>query len=132
MKKVAGTLRLDLAQFRELEAFSKFGSDLDKTTKAQLDRGARLVEILKQGQYVPMPVEKQVAIIFLGTQGLLDSVEVRFLRKFEEEFLSMLEIKHNDILKKILATGSMEADLAAQLKEIALKFVDAFKQKNKA
>ena len=132
MKKVAGTLRLDLAQFRELEAFSKFGSDLDKTTKAQLDRGARLVEILKQGQYVPMPVEKQVAIIFLGTQGLLDSVEVRFLRKFEEEFLSTLEIKHSDILKKISETGTLEADAAAKLKEIALKFVDAFKQKNKA
>ncbi len=132
MKKVAGTLRLDLAQFRELEAFSKFGSDLDKTTKAQLDRGARLVEILKQGQYVPMPVEKQVAIIFLGTQGLLDSVEVRFLRKFEEEFLSTLEIKHSDVLKKISESGTLEADAAAKLKEIALKFVDAFKQKNKA
>jgi F-type H+/Na+-transporting ATPase subunit alpha len=132
MKKVAGTLRLDLAQFRELEAFSKFGSDLDKTTKAQLDRGARLVEILKQGQYVPMPVEKQVAIIFLGTQGLLDSVEVRLLRKFEEEFLGMLEIKHNDILTKILESGALEADAAAKLKDIAVKFVDAFKQKNKA
>ena len=132
MKKVAGTLRLDLAQFRELEAFSKFGSDLDKTTKAQLDRGARLVEILKQGQYIPMPVEKQVAIIFLGTQGLLDSVDLRFIRKFEAEFLTMLEIKHSDILKKISDTGTLEADAAAQLKEIAVKFVDSFKEKNKA
>ncbi|MEI7749002.1 MAG: F0F1 ATP synthase subunit alpha, partial [Chlorobiaceae bacterium] len=132
MKKVAGTLRLDLAQFRELEAFSKFGSDLDKTTKAQLDRGARLVEILKQGQYIPMPVEKQVAIIFLGTQGLLDTVDLRFIRKFEEEFLSMLEIKHNDILKKIAESGTLEADAANTLKEIALKFVASFKEKNKA
>jgi F-type H+-transporting ATPase subunit alpha len=132
MKKVAGTLRLDLAQFRELEAFSKFGSDLDKTTKAQLDRGARLVEILKQGQYIPMPVEKQVAIIFLGTQGLLDSVDLRFIRKFEEEFLAMLEIKHNDILKKIAESGSLENDTANTLKEIALKFVASFKEKNKA
>ena len=132
MKKVAGTLRLDLAQFRELEAFSKFGSDLDKTTKAQLDRGARLVEILKQGQYIPMPVEKQVAIIFLGTQGLLDSVDLRFIRKFEAEFLTMLEIKHSDILKKISDTGTLEADAAAQLKEIAVKFVESFKEKNKA
>ncbi len=132
MKKVAGTLRLDLAQFRELEAFSKFGSDLDKTTKAQLDRGARLVEILKQGQYIPMPVEKQVAIIFLGTQGLLDSVDLRFIRKFEAEFLTMLEIKHSDILKKISDTGTLEADAAAQLKDIAVKFVDSFKEKNKA
>ncbi|TLU53449.1 MAG: F0F1 ATP synthase subunit alpha, partial [Chlorobium sp.] len=132
MKKVAGTLRLDLAQFRELEAFSKFGSDLDKTTKAQLDRGARLVEILKQGQYIPMPVEKQVAIIFLGTQGLLDSVDLRFIRKFEEEFLSMLEIKHNDMLVKISESGTLEADAAGKLKEIAVKFVTAFKEKNKA
>ena len=132
MKKVAGTLRLDLAQFRELEAFSKFGSDLDKTTKAQLDRGARLVEILKQGQYIPMPVEKQVAIIFLGTQGLLDSVDLRFIRKFEEEFLSMLEIKHNDLLAKIAQSGALEADTAGKLKEIAVKFVTTFKEKNKA
>jgi len=132
MKKVAGTLRLDLAQFRELEAFSKFGSDLDKTTKAQLDRGARLVEILKQGQYIPMPVEKQVAIIFLGTQGLLDTVDLRFIRKFEEEFLSMLEIKQSDILKKIAESGTLEADAANTLKEIALKFVASFKEKNKA
>ena len=132
MKKVAGTLRLDLAQFRELEAFSKFGSDLDKTTKAQLDRGARLVEILKQGQYIPMPVEKQVAIVFLGTQGLLDTVDLRFIRKFEEEFLSMLEIKHNDILKSIAEKGTLETDAANKLKEVAVKFVNTFKEKNKA
>ncbi len=132
MKKVAGTLRLDLAQFRELEAFSKFGSDLDKTTKAQLDRGARLVEILKQGQYIPMPVEKQVAIVFLGTQGLLDTVDLRFIRKFEEEFLSMLEVKHNDILKSIAEKGTLETDAANILKEVAVKFVNTFKEKNKA
>ena len=132
MKKVAGTLRLDLAQFRELEAFSKFGSDLDKTTKAQLDRGARLVEILKQGQYIPMPVEKQVAIVFLGTQGLLDTVDLRFIRKFEEEFLSMLEVKHNDILKSIAEKGTLEIDAANILKEVAVKFVNTFKEKNKA
>jgi F-type H+-transporting ATPase subunit alpha len=132
MKKVAGTLRLDLAQFRELEAFSKFGSDLDKTTKAQLDRGARLVEILKQGQYIPMAVEKQVAIVFLGTQGLLDTVDLRFIRKFEEEFLSALEIKQGDILKAIASSGALESDTANKLKEFALKFVDTFKEKNKA
>ena len=132
MKKVAGTLRLDLAQFRELEAFSKFGSDLDKTTKAQLDRGARLVEILKQGQYIPMPVEKQVAIIFLGTQGLLDAVEVAHIRRFEEEFLSMLEHKHPEVLKTIAEKGSLEADTAKQLKEAAERFVSSFNQKVKA
>jgi F-type H+-transporting ATPase subunit alpha len=132
MKKVAGTLRLDLAQFRELEAFSKFGSDLDKTTKAQLDRGARLVEILKQGQYVPMPVERQVAIIFLGTQGLLDLVAVQHVKKFEEEFLAMLDLKHGDILKSIAETGALEADVAGRLKEAAAKFVTTFNEKVKA
>jgi len=132
MKKVAGTLRLDLAQFRELEAFSKFGSDLDKATKAQLDRGARLVEILKQGQYVPMPVEKQVAIIYIGTQGVLDQLDTKYVRKFEEEFLSLLEHKHSDILKTIAETGQMDADLASRLKEVATGFLNTFKEKVKA
>jgi F-type H+-transporting ATPase subunit alpha len=132
MKKVAGTLRLDLAQFRELEAFSKFGSDLDKTTKAQLDRGGRLVEILKQGQYVPMPVEKQVAIIFVGTQGLLDSVDLKQVRRFEEEFLAMLEQKHPEIFSSIAEKGSLESDIASKLKDVAQKFVASFKEKHKA
>jgi F-type H+-transporting ATPase subunit alpha len=132
MKKVAGTLRLDLAQFRELEAFSKFGSDLDKSTKAQLDRGGRLVEILKQGQYVPMPVEKQVAIIFVGTQGLLDSVDLKQVRRFEEEFLAMLEQKHPEILASIAASGALETDTAAKLKDVAQKYVASFKDRIKA
>jgi F-type H+-transporting ATPase subunit alpha len=132
MKKVAGTLRLDLAQFRELEAFSKFGSDLDKATKAQLDRGARLVEILKQGQYIPMQVEKQVAIIFVGTQGLLDTVEAKQVRRFEEEFLAMLEQKHPEILSSIATTGALADDTAAKLKEVAVKYVASFKEKYKA
>jgi F-type H+-transporting ATPase subunit alpha len=132
MKKVAGTLRLDLAQFRELEAFSKFGSDLDKTTKAQLDRGARLVEILKQGQYIPMPVERQVAIIFVGTQGLLDSVDLKHVRRFEEEFLAMLDQKHPDILTSIAEKGTLENDMASKLKDVAVKYIAAFKEKIKA
>ena len=132
MKKVAGTLRLDLAQFRELEAFSKFGSDLDKSTKAQLDRGARLVEILKQGQYIPMPVEKQVAIIFIGTQGLLDSVDLKQVRRFEEEFLAMLEQKHPEILSSIAEKGTLESDIASKLKELGEKYVASFKEKSKA
>ncbi|HHE31616.1 MAG TPA: F0F1 ATP synthase subunit alpha [Chlorobaculum parvum] len=132
MKKVAGTLRLDLAQFRELEAFSKFGSDLDKATKAQLDRGARLVEILKQGQYVPMAVEKQVAIIFVGTKGLLDTVDIKYVRQFEESFLEMLEQKHSDILSSIAETGKLESDMASKLTEVAQKYVAAFKEKHKA
>lgn len=132
MKKVAGTLRLDLAQFRELEAFSKFGSDLDKATKAQLDRGARLVEILKQGQYIPMAVEKQVAIIFVGTQGLLDTVDIKYVRQFEESFLEMLEQKHPDLLSSIAETGKLESDMASKLTDVAQKYVAAFKEKHKA
>ena len=132
MKKIAGTLRLDLAQFRELEAFSKFGSDLDKATKAQLDRGARLVEILKQDQYVPMPVEKQVAIIYAGTQGILDQLDLQHVRRFEEELLSLLEHKHSDLLGSVAETGQMDADVASRLTEVAEQFMDTFKQKMKA
>src|SRR5512141_2533509 len=101
MKKVAGRLRLDLAQYRELEAFAKFGSDLDKSTQQQLRRGARLVELLKQGQYVPMPVEKQVVMIYLGVNGLLDELPVDKVQQFEKEFLQMFELKHKDLLSSI-------------------------------
>jgi len=128
MKKVAGTLRLDLAQYRELEAFAKFGSDLDKATQAQLTRGERLVEILKQGQYVPMPVEKQVAIIFVGTKGLLDKVPASYIKQFEEEFLEMLEIKNKDILDEIVNTGKLEGDLAQRLTDVSKQFIDTFLQ----
>ena len=103
MKKVAGTLKLDQAQYRELEAFSKFGSDLDATTNVILDKGARNVEILKQGQYSPMPVEKQVAIIFLGTMGLLTDVPVNKIKEFENQYLEYLELKHRDVLDQLAA-----------------------------
>jgi len=101
MKKVAGTLKLDQAQYRELEAFSKFGSDLDAATKAVLAKGARNVEILKQGQFSPVTVEKQVAIIYLGTKGLLNNIPVNKIRGFETEFLNYLENKHADTLAAI-------------------------------
>src|SRR5512135_3014252 len=101
MKKVAGRLRIDLAQYRELEAFTKFGSDLDKATLAQLRRGSRLVEVLKQGQYMPYPVENQVAIIFAGTNGYLDEIPLEELSRFEKEFLEMMELKHKDVLNEI-------------------------------
>lgn len=103
MKKVAGTLKLDQAQYRELEAFSKFGSDLDAATKAVLDKGARNVEVLKQGQYSPMSVEKQVAIIYLGTKGLLQNVPVRKVREFESNYLQYMESKHSDVLEDLKA-----------------------------
>src|SRR5918997_2412419 len=98
MKKVAGTLKHDQAHYREMEAFSKFGGDLDPATKVVLDKGARNVEILKQRQYAPVPVEKQVAIIYLGTQGLLRDVKVSKVKEFEEQFLMELENKLPDVL----------------------------------
>ena len=94
MRQVAGTLRLDLAQYRELAAFAQFGSDLDKSTQAQLTRGARLVEILKQPQYEPLAVERQVAIIFAGTNGYLDNVALGDLRAFEIELYQFIETRH--------------------------------------
>jgi F-type H+-transporting ATPase subunit alpha len=101
MRQVAGKLRLDLAQYRELAAFAQFGSDLDRATQQQLARGQRMVELLKQGQYQPLPVEKQVVIIFAGTQGLLDDVPVDAVRDFETFFYGWLERKHAQILGEI-------------------------------
>lgn len=101
MKKVAGTLKLDQAQYRELEAFSKFGSDLDAATKAVLDKGARNVEILKQNQNSPMKVENQIAIIYCGTKGLLQKVPVKRIKEFEKEFLGLMEVQHKNVLQTL-------------------------------
>lgn len=127
MKKVAGTLRLDLAQYRELEAFTKFGSDLDKATLAQLRRGSRLVEILKQGQYIPYSVEKQVAIIFAGTNGYLDEIPLEELSRFEKEFLEIMELKHNDILSEIAEKKDLSNDVVTRMKNILDEFTNNFK-----
>jgi len=127
MKKVAGTLRLELAQYRELEAFTKFGSDLDKATLQQLRRGARQVEILKQGQYDPYPVENQVAIIFASTNGYLDEIPVEEVRRYEKEFLEMMELKHKDILDEIAAKKDIRDELAERMKTILQEFTDGFK-----
>ncbi|MCK5170219.1 MAG: F0F1 ATP synthase subunit alpha [Bacteroidales bacterium] len=125
MKKVAGTLKLDQAQYRELEAFSKFGSDLDAATMAILDKGAKNVEILKQGQYSPMPVEKQIAIIYCGTKGLLEDVPVEKVKEFESDFLDMMEMQYEKVLK-VLKSGNLtdEAIKAIEtvVKEVAAKF----------
>ncbi len=127
MKKVAGTLKLDQAQYRELEAFAKFGSDLDASTLAILDKGAKNVEILKQNQYSPVPVEKQVAIIFAGTHGLLKDVPVNKVKEFESEYLELLEIKHKDILK-ILAKGEFPDDIAKKLEKIVVDLAARYKE----
>jgi len=126
MKQVAGSLRLDLAQFRELEAFAQFGSDLDKVTQAQLARGTRLVEILKQPQYVPMPVEKQVAIIFAATNGYVDEYDLRMLAEYEKQYLSHLEATYPEVLQELKEKKVISADLEAKMKEILDKFKGIF------
>ncbi|MCD6202298.1 MAG: F0F1 ATP synthase subunit alpha [Bacteroidales bacterium] len=127
MKNVAGTLKLDQAQYRELEAFSKFGSDLDASTRTILDKGAKNVEILKQNQYSPVPVEKQVAIIFAGTKGLLRDVPISKVKDFEGEFLELLEIKHKDILKTI-KKGEFPEDVAKKLEKIISDLTSKYKE----
>ncbi len=125
MKKVAGTLKLDQAQYRELEAFSKFGSDLDAATKAVLAKGARNVEILKQGQFAPLRVEQQTAIIYLGTKGLLSNIPVNKVREFETEFLNYMENKHKDTLNAIKKGGigdDVTSVLEAVCKDLSAKY----------
>ena len=119
MKKVSGTLRLDLAQYRELEAFAKFGSDLDPATQRQLNRGARLVEVLKQGQYEPVPVEEQIAIIYVAGQGLIDSVPVARVREFEREFREALRLKHADALASVRTSGQLTPEGTAAFEQEA-------------
>ncbi len=127
MKSVAGRLRIDLAQYRALEAFAKFGSDLDKSTLAQLRRGARLVELLKQGQYLPMPVEKQVVVLYAGTNGYLDEIPVEEVERYEKEFLDMMDLKHADFLLDIARKKQLTDDLTARLKDILTSFMATFK-----
>jgi F-type H+-transporting ATPase subunit alpha len=118
MKKVAGTLKLDQAQYRELEAFSKFGSDLDAATKSVLAKGARNVEILKQGQFSPLRVEQQVAIIYLGTKGLLSNIPTHQVREFEAEFHQFMEAKHKDTLNE-LKKGNINDDVTKVIEAVA-------------
>ncbi len=126
MKKVAGTLKLDQAQFRELEAFSKFGSDLDAATQSILEKGKRNVEILKQPQYSPITVEKQVAIIYLGTQGLLSSVPVNKVGEFEDTFLLTLERSHAETLD-LIRKGNLNDDILNTLKKVGAEVASQFK-----
>ncbi len=129
MKKIASSLRLDLAQYRELEAFAKFGSDLDKATLQQLRRGERLVEILKQKQYSPMEVEKQVLVIYAATKGYLDSLPVDSIKTYEIELLSEAESMHSDILKDIALKKDLDDDLISRLDKFLKEFTERFKSK---
>ena len=123
MKQVAGTLRLDLSTYRELESFAQFGSDLDAVTQATLARGERLTEILKQGQYVPMPVEKQIMSIYAATNNWLKDYPLSVVRRYESEMLTYVETNHSDILSDIRSKKKLDDDLKARMD----KALEAFK-----
>lgn len=126
MKQVAGTLRLDLAQFRELAAFAQFGSDLDKATLAQIERGKRMVEILKQDQYVPLPVEDQVAVIFAGSQGHLDDIPVEAIKRFEAEFLAFMRDKKADVKNELKEKKAIDDTMKEKLNSAIAEFKKGF------
>ena len=132
MKRIAGTLRLDLAQYRELESFAKFGSDLDKATQQQLRRGERLVEVLKQKQYSPLGVEKQVVVIYAATHGYLDEIPVDYVKKFESDFLTEMENIHGSILSEIIEKKDISEDLMKKLNSILEDFTNRFKESLKS
>ena len=127
MKQVAGTLRLDLAQYRELAAFAGFGSDLDKATQQKLNRGARMVELLKQPQYQPLPVEEQVSVIYAGGRGYMDDVPVSAVRKFEAEFLEFLRNAKADVLKDIREKKALDQEVEGKLKAALEEFKKGFR-----
>ena len=128
MKKVAGRLRIELASYRELEAFSKFGSDLDRSTQQALRRGSHLVELLKQGQYLPMTVEKQVASIFLGTNGYLDEIPLEQVQQFEREFQEMMEMRHAGVFRAISQSKEISKETEETLHRVAKEFLEKFKR----
>ena len=125
MKQVAGTLRLDLAQYREMAAFAQFGSELDKATQAQLARGARMVELLKQEQYKPMPVADQVLSIFAGVNGFVDNVPVNKIREFEQELLAFIKEKHPQVRDEVKTRKKIDEEFGGQLKQIISEFKKA-------
>ena len=126
MKQVAGTLRLDLSTFRELESFAQFGSDLDPVTQATLARGERLTEILKQGQYVPMAVEKQIVSIYAATNNWLKDYPLSVVKRYESEMLSYVEANHADVLEKIRTQKKLDDALTAKLDSILESFKATF------
>ncbi|HSQ12888.1 MAG TPA: F0F1 ATP synthase subunit alpha, partial [Candidatus Deferrimicrobium sp.] len=127
MKQVAGTLRLELAQYREMAAFAQFGSDLDAATQKQLNRGARLVELLKQGQYQPLAVEQQVVIIYAGTNGYVDDLPVAALKRYEQELFAFISSRHPDVFSDILQKRELDGDLRGKLNKVLAEFKGVFK-----
>ena len=122
----SGTLKLDLAQYRELAAFAQFGSDLDKATQAQLDRGIRLVELLKQPQYRPMSLAEEVVVLFAGVRGFVDKYPVTRLKAYEEELLKFVSTKYADVMKEIDTKQEITADLDKKLREVLKEFDSVF------
>ncbi|MBW2376597.1 MAG: hypothetical protein JRF55_11515 [Deltaproteobacteria bacterium] len=129
MKQVAGTLRLELAQFREMAAFAQFASDLDAATRQQLSRGERLVEVLKQGQFVPWPVEEQVVAIFAGTHGFLDVLPSESIGRYQQELISWLKAERASILSDIMSKGKIDDTLESQLEDALKAFGEIFEPK---
>jgi F-type H+-transporting ATPase subunit alpha len=129
MKQVAGTLRLELAQFREMAAFAQFASDLDAATRQQLSRGERLVEVLKQGQFVPWPVEEQVVSIFAGTHGYLDPLPPESIGRYQQELVSWLKAERASILGDIVSKGKIDDTLESQLEDALKAFGEIFEPK---
>ena len=127
MKQVAGTLRLELAQYREMAAFAQFGSDLDQATQRQLSRGSRLVELLKQDQYQPLPVERQILIIYAGTNGFVDELPAAALKKYEQELYSFIDSRHPDVFADILKKRELDGDLRAKMTKALEEFKGVFK-----
>jgi len=127
MKQVAGSMKLELAQYREVAAFAQFGSDLDASTQQLLNRGVRLTELLKQGQYVPMAIEEQVTVIYAGVKGYLDKLDPSFITKFEKEFVSHIRSSAQDLLKTIREEGHISPASDAKLKELVTGFLSGFK-----
>jgi F-type H+-transporting ATPase subunit alpha len=126
MKQIAGTLRLDLAQYRDVAAFAQFGSDLDKATQAQLNRGKRLTEILKQAQYAPLPVERQIVIIYAGANGYLDGVAIEDCGRYERDLYLFMDQQHRDVMKAIVEKRTLDDDLKAGIKKALDEFKEQF------
>ena len=131
MRQVAGTLRLDLADFRELQAFAQFGSDVDKTTQQQLSRGSRLVELLKQPQYRPLPVERQVVLLFAGTKGFLDPVAVASISNYEQGLYQFMDARHSEVISRVASEKKLDDQLTADLENALKEFTEQFIATNK-
>jgi F-type H+-transporting ATPase subunit alpha len=131
MRQVAGTLRLDLADFRELQAFAQFGSDVDKTTQQQLSRGSRLVELLKQPQYRPLPVERQIILVFAGTKGFLDAVAETSISNYEQGLYQFMDTRHSDVVSRVASEKKLDDQLTADLENALKEFTEQFVASNK-